>query len=346
MLQIFGIRGGTAASILLQNVDGMNDLTASNLAAQEGMGKTAEMVAVMSGTTLFATQSLSAEWEGFLLKIGEQFGPVLRDEIIPALKDMLVALEPSIPAFGEMAVAIAELVPVLAEQIIPLLGHLGEFLTLIAPLLKLAGMAFEFMFVFMEPVWRMLAGIAKVIIAIIELDFEGFIDGMVQAFGAWFEVINPVWRVLKGIASVLGMDLQGVSDGVEESTGFNTGSAVAGAGIGMMVGGPVGAAVGGAIGGFFFAEGGIVSEPTYGVVGEAGPEAIMPIEKIDGIIASSMAKAGNGGIGSDRPSVTINGGINIGAGNNVNKAEVQRAFDEALIRALGTSKYKASRGMI
>ena len=114
----------------------------------------------------------------------------------------------------------------------------------------------------------------------------------------------------------------------------------------MMVGGPVGAAVGGAIGGFFFAEGGIVSEPTYGVVGEAGPEAIMPIEKIDGIIASSMAKAGNGSIGSNTPSITLNGGITIGAGNNINKAEAQEAFEKAMLATLTSNKWRATRGMI
>ncbi len=346
MLEIFGVRGGTAANILLANVDGMDELTASNLKAQEGMGKTAEMVGTMSTTTLFATQSLSAEWEGFLLKIGEQFGPVLRDEIIPALKDMLVALEPSIPAFGEMAVALAEVIPMLAESMIPLLGHLADFLLLIAPIIKLVAYAFEFMFFFMEPVWRMLSGIAQVIVSIIELDFDGVIDGLATAFGAWFEVINPVWRVLKSIAQMLGFDMGGFADDIEESTGFNVGSAAAGAGIGMMVGGPVGAAVGGAIGGFFFAEGGIVSEPTYGVVGEAGPEAIMPIEKIDGIIASSMAKAGNGSIGSNTPSITLNGGITIGAGNNINKAEAQEAFEKAMLATLTSNKWRATRGMI
>ncbi len=346
MLEIFGVRGGTAANILLSNVDGMDELTASNLKAQEGMGKTSEMVATMSTTTLFATQSLSAEWEGFLLKIGKEFGPVLRDVIIPALKDMIVALEPSIPAFAEMAVAIAEVIPMLAESMIPMIGHMAHLMTLLAPIIKLVAYAMEFMFFFMEPVWRMLSGIAQVIVSIIELDFDGVIDGLATAFGAWFEVINPVWRVLKSIAQMLGFDMGGLANDIEESTGFNVGSAAAGAGIGMMFGGPVGAAVGGLIGGVFFAEGGIVSEPTVGMVGEAGTEAIMPIEKIDGIIASSLKKAGGTSIGSDRPSITLNGGIHIGAGNNVNKAEVQEAFEKSLIVALTGRKFNQLRGVI
>jgi TP901 family phage tail tape measure protein len=347
MLELFGVRGGTAANILLSNVDGMDELTRSNIAAQEGIGKTAEMVGTMSTTTLFATQSLSAEWEGFMLMVGEEFGPVLRDAVIPALKDMIVALEPSIPAFAEMAVALADIIPRLAESFIPLLGQAIVFLDTIAPILRLVAYAMEFLFYFMEPVYRMFAGIAQVIVSIIELDFDGVIDGLTQAFGAWFEVINPVWRVLKSIAQMLGFDLGGFAEDIESSTGFNVGSAAAGAGIGMMFGGPVGAAIGGAIGGFFFAEGGIVDEPVYGVVGEAGPEAVIPIEKIDGIIASSMQKAGNG-IGSNTThTVHIQGGIHIGAGNNVNKAEVKEALDKAFIDVInGAKSGRNARGVI
>lgn len=146
---------------------------------------------------------------------------------------------------------------------------------------------------------------------------------------------------------MLGFDMGGLANDIEETTGFNVGSAAAGAGIGMMFGGPVGAAVGGLIGGVFFAEGGIVSEPTMGVVGEAGAEAIMPIEKIDGIIASSMMKAsGNNSIGSNTPNITLNGGIHIGAGNNINKAEAQDSFERALVATLSSKKFRASRGMI
>lgn len=44
-----------------------------------------------------------------------------------------------------------------------------------------------------------------------------------------------------------------------------------------------------------FADGAIVNRPTFGVFGEAGPEALMPIEKIDNIMASAINKAGYGG---------------------------------------------------
>ena len=145
---------------------------------------------------------------------------------------------------------------------------------------------------------------------------------------------------------MLGFDVEGFGDTVEEETGFNFGSAAAGAGFGMMFGGPVGAAIGGAIGGLFFAEGGIVSEPTMGVVGEAGPEAVIPIEKIDGIIASSMQKASNG-IGANTHSVTIQGGIHIGAGNNVNKHDVQDALDRAFVNMISNKRMgSAVRGVI
>jgi len=346
MLELFGVRGGTAAMALLANVDGMNELTEANKKAQEGIGKTAEITKVMETSTLFSLQSLGAAWESFLLDIGENFGPMLVEEVIPALKEMIVNLAPMVPAFAELAVAVGEILPPLLEALVPMFQTFADVLILLAPVLKLVGYALQFMFFFMEPVYRMIGAIAQVINSIIELDFEGVIDGLGAAFGAWFEVINPVWRVLSAIAQMLGFDMEGFSNDLEEDTGFSMGSAAAGAGIGFMMGGPVGALIGGAVGGLFFAEGGIVNEPQMGIVGEAGPEAIIPIEKIDGIIASSMMKAQNGtSIGSNTPTIVVNGGIHIGAGNNVNKVEVQDAFDKALIRAL-SGRVKSVRGVI
>jgi hypothetical protein len=43
------------------------------------------------------------------------------------------------------------------------------------------------------------------------------------------------------------------------------------------------------------AEGGILSAATLAVVGEAGPEAVVPLSKLDDIVARAMTRAGGGG---------------------------------------------------
>jgi hypothetical protein len=68
----------------------------------------------------------------------------------------------------------------------------------------------------------------------------------------------------------------------------------------------IGGGIGGAVGGVFnnvihaFASGGIVTGPTLAMVGEAGPEAIIPLSAFAG--GSSLAGGGIGGGGG----ITIN----------------------------------------
>lgn len=50
--------------------------------------------------------------------------------------------------------------------------------------------------------------------------------------------------------------------------------------MGAVIGGGIGAAVGGIAGWLGFQEGGIVTGPTPGIVGEAGPEAIIPLDRL------------------------------------------------------------------
>ena len=89
------------------------------------------------------------------------------------------------------------------------------------------------------------------------------------------------------------------------------------------------------------AEGGIVDGPMNAIIGEAGPEAVIPIEKIDGIMASAISKTGGGG-----GKIVINGGIHIGAGNNLTKREVRVAIEGALPAILQRANTNGSRGAI
>ena len=189
--------------------------------------------------------------------------------------------------------------------------------------------------IFFEPVLRMLSEFSSAIISLLEGDFDGFLDGLIGGFGALFEVINPVFRAAKALLEVLGFgDVLGdTSDAIEESTGFNTKSAAAGAGLGFVVGGPVGAAIGGAIGGFFFADGGIVDGPTHAIIGEAGPEAVIPVDKLTGLVAQGV-RAGVGDTSRGGGSVVIHGGIHIGEGNNLNKRDVEEALNLVLPRMM------------
>jgi hypothetical protein len=57
-----------------------------------------------------------------------------------------------------------------------------------------------------------------------------------------------------------------------------------------------------------FAEGGIVSQPTLGIFGEAGPEAVMPLSKLGNVVSNSFsAGAVSGGAGSGSAQFVLRG---------------------------------------
>lgn len=61
--------------------------------------------------------------------------------------------------------------------------------------------------------------------------------------------------------------------------------------------GDIGSAVVSALDPGLFAEGGVVTGPTFGVVGEAGPEAIIPLDRLESIITSQQGGGTNVQIG-------------------------------------------------
>lgn len=64
-------------------------------------------------------------------------------------------------------------------------------------------------------------------------------------------------------------------------------------------------AIFGSLTGLKFADGGIVSRPTLGVFGEAGPEAVIPLSRLPQIIGSAQ---GNGGPGGEFTARIVDGG--------------------------------------
>jgi|13_taG_2_1085334.scaffolds.fasta_scaffold00029_41 TP901 family phage tail tape measure protein len=342
MLEIFGIRGGTAAMAMLANADALDELTASNFAAQDGMGRTSEQIAVMEQSGAFALASLNSKFESFMLMVGEVFTPILVDKVIPALiKFIDEALIPMLPAFQALAEQMGDVLPDLLEALVPLFLVLAEVIIALAPILKLTAMTVQLLMFVLKPFLDLLGGIAEMLTAIFDQDAEAFGEGMKRAFGGLLRILFPVLHALEGIFGFL----DSTGNSVDEATGMNISGAAKGAAVGAVVGGPVGALVGAGIGMAFFAEGGIVNSPTLGMVGEAGSEAIMPIDKIDGIMASALQRAETGGTGGNKTTLNISGGISIGEGNNLNKRDVRDAVRQALSDVAGM-KSSGARGVI
>ena len=175
-----------------------------------------------------------------------------------------------------------------------------------------------------------------------EGDFMGFLGHILDLLMNIALIFAPIIRGITALAQ-WGASGAGADKEQTDKIGNAGKGAAAGAVIGSVVPGVgtlAGAVIGGGIG-YFMAEGGIVEGPMNAVIGEAGPEAVIPIEKIDGIMASAISKTSGGG-----GKIVINGGIHIGEGNNLSKRDVRVAIEGALPAILQRANASGARGMI
>ena len=343
IMEIFGVRGGNAVNAILAQGDAFQELIALN---QDATDRTSDMANMMAGTTLNAVEELKSAFTALLIEVGEQFGPTIKEEIIPALKDFIAAMMPLVPKFLDIAVMLGEILPDLIDAFIPILEMLADNLEGITGIIILLGYALKLWMFFMEPVISALSHLGMALKSIEEGDFLGFLGHVLAMLGDIALILTPIIRGITAVAQFAGSTL-GMGEEGTDRMGDTAKGAAAGAIIGSVVPG-VGTVAGGAIGGAigfgasFFAEGGIVDGPMNAIIGEAGPEAVIPIEKIDTIMASAINKTGGG---SGR-GITINGGIHIGEGNNLSKRDVREAIEATLPAILQRANTTGARGVI
>jgi hypothetical protein len=138
--------------------------------------------------------------------------------------------------------------------------------------------------------------------------FKTAVDDIYNALNwLWQNVLVPIGRFLEGtFLSAINMVMAPINALIN---GIRTI---------MNIGSSIGGAIGGALKAIGLAEGGIVTSPTYALVGEEGPEAVIPLSEPFGNALSDMGSAGgsSGGGGgtqnismqiSSQPTIQING---------------------------------------
>jgi len=342
IMEIFGVRGGNAVNAILAQGDAFQELIALN---EDATDRTAEMAEMMGGTTKNAVAELQSAFTALLIEVGRQFGPTIKEEIIPALKDFIEAMMPLVPRFLEVAVMIGEILPDLLEAFIPILIMVGDNMENITGLILFLTYALKLWMFFMEPVISLLGHLGGAMKAIEEGDFLGFLGHVLGILGDIALILTPIIRGITAVAqfagSSMGMGKEGTDRMGDTAKGAAAGAIIGSVvpGVGTVAGGVIGGAIG--LGASFMAEGGIVDGPMSAIIGEAGPEAVIPIEKIDNIIASSITKADSGG-----GKVVINGGIHIGAGNNLSKRDMRDIIEGAMPSIPQRANTGGARGVI
>ena len=88
------------------------------------------------------------------------------------------------------------------------------------------------------------------------------------------------------------------------------------------------------------AHGGLVTGPTRALIGEAGPEAVIPLDRLDRMM-------GGGSGNSTEQVINLNfDSINIGAGNAVTATEVRDIMEAQMPSIIRNSLTRGARGVI
>ena len=343
VLEIFGVRGGTAIASLLSQRDAFHALVKENMNAKDATAEFTASIQGQDGALASSKESfflfISAIQES-MLPVGQAFvdmmttmSDMFKDDIAQAIKDNL-------PLFEDLAKQIG----LALKQIVPMaLNALPAFinaLKFIVPLVAILTQAFIILMQVLSPVLQLFAGILQIV--------QGLASAVINLLQGDFEAVGAsLMGAGMGIKDVMvgavGTAFMAVTGGVGAGLGALAGGALRGAG-GALIGGGIGGGLGTLFGSgnniLGLANGGIVTSPTPTLIGEAGPEAVVPLgANKAGERAQIMNSAGLGG-GISIGNIVINGDARLTAG------EVRAMLTSELPKALNRSVSRGARGVI
>ena len=336
VLEIFGVRGGTAISSLLTQRDAFHALVEEN---ENAAGATAQFTESIQGQN----DALGSAKENFflfmsavqeaMLAVGGPFIEMLAEIAMQFKDEIAEGIKENLPLFKDLAIQIG----LALQQIIPMAIHaMPAFINAIkvlVPLVAIMAQGFLLLMQILSPFLQLLSGILQMIqaiasafMAVISLDFSA-----------------STWKAIGGSM------VQGLKDTVIGGLGSALTMFTGGLG-GKLVGGLMGKMGGKAIGGSIFsgaksaagfADGGVVTGPTRALIGEAGPEAVIPLGAHKSAErAAVMSQSGLGGGGISIGNIVINGDARLTA------TEVRSMLQSELPKALNKSLLRGARGTI
>jgi len=367
ILEIFAIRGGGAVLALMAQADAFKEMADANQLAFDGVTETSstvkDFVNILTGSTLYALQTTKSKFEELLLVIGEPFGLLMdqEDGVLDVLNTAIDKAATMGDVWEDIAISVQEhLLPALREALKP--ENVEKFVDLLRQIPS-----------FIEVVGEFLLKAAKVITPILDnllaamtgLGLAGEPtegggsqreDRLIGATGEsrWNSLTDIFGWGLAGAATgapggpggaAIGFGI-GVGSGVIHEVGQGLlsdespvdGWLTFGGGGGEDDGRIVGSEGGRHDGpmGMPMATGGIVRTPRQIIAGDAGPEAIIPLNRF----------FGPGPIGSETV-INLNfDSITIGSGNAVTAGDVRTIMEGELPAIIRSSLRRGARGVL
>ena len=359
ILEIFGVRGGGSILALQGNAEALRSIAEANQLVFDAtdMNNTLQdqFVRQLEGSTAFALAETRSKFEELSLVIGEPFARLITME--GGIKQTLDAAIERASGMGDEFQMIAdsvetELLPAFAEAFKP--GNVEKFVeilgALVPEILKIVGV---------------IGKLAEII--------EPILDGILAVMEKMAEFKDFVGDDNEDRETrLVGKEGETTFDSVKD-VGKMT---AAGAGVGALVGGPVGALAGAAVGlgagvvfevgqavvhhggnaldnetdimgnpvGMPMAIGGVVNSPITALIGEAGPEAVIPLDRLPEMVSQINSTSS-----TSNTEQVINltfDSINIGAGNNVSAGDIRQIIENEMPKIIRSSLTRGVRGVL
>jgi TP901 family phage tail tape measure protein len=367
ILEIFAIRGGGAVLALMAQADAFKEMADANQLAFDGVTETnsvvKDFVGILTGSTFYAMQVTKSKFEELLLVIGEPFGLLMKQE--DGILSVLNMAIDKAAGLGDVWIDIADslqehVLPAIREALRP--ENVEKFMDALKALPSIiqgAGVFLQKAVTIIEPTLDKLIEIGNF------MGWTGDAEQMAKTgpdrdfrlLGASGESrMNSLGDIAKmgaagGVAGAIGGPLAPVTVpvGIAAGLGVGLGTEVAQAafssdGILAALADGVGDTIdfltgwspteeGGEIA---MAEGGIITRPMKVLAGEAGREAIIPLDRFFTKDNSSSETVIN---------LTLES-VSIGSGNAVTAGDVRRIMENDMPNIIRTSLRRGARGVL
>ena len=343
VLEIFGVRGGTAVSALLSQREAFHELVKENENALDATDQYTKALqrTVEAGGSAKETLLLfvSAVQEGGI-DVGGEFTKILAKLALLFKDDIKNALKDNMPLFKELGLSIMSAMKIIVPLVIDMLPSMIQALKAIVPIVVVLAGAFRILMAVLSPVLQLISGIGQMLMGIVNIVMGDFKLGLANIGTGLKDTL---------IGGAITLASVGTGGAVALGRGL-AGKAMSRAGERAITGGLM--AVGGMAGDQFnnplsggiqaqFADGGFVNGPTVGLVGEEGPEVVIPLGA--GKEARRDALAASAGLGGMEVSI---GDIVINGGSNLSIAEVRALMSNEMPRILRQELLRGARGVI
>jgi TP901 family phage tail tape measure protein len=361
ILEIFGVRGGTAMASLLSQREAFHMLVEENNNAAgatqnymdalqgltDGTASAKEMLFIFNSVIQDALLDVGKPFIGMLVKLTDVLGPMISD-----------ALKENMPLFLELGESLGALMMMVVPLAIDMIPDMIMALKAIVPIIGILVVAFRILMAVLSPVLQLISGIGNMLLGLFQIVATKGTKGK----GLFMSGLKDA--VVGGALTALTVGTGGIGGYGAKALGAAGAAKIAGTGVGAAVGKmavkkgvqggvAVGASAlqsGGASQGnqaaFVqdrFADGGFVSTPTVGLVGEAGPEVVIPLS--NGKAGRREALAAKAGLTGNNLTVSI-GDIVINGGANLSVSEVRTMISSEMPRILRAEMLRGAKGVI